>query len=115
MNHIASIGLDVHARSITGSSFNPITGEVTTKKFGSSPIEVAEWILSFESPKAVYESGVTGFYLVRELEALGIDCVVGAISKMYKLVSDWRKKNDKNDSVFLANACCKQYRGSHGA
>ena len=67
MNHITSIGLDVHARSITGAAFNPMTGEIVTKKMGTAPAEIAEWILTFESPKAVYESGVTGFYLVREL------------------------------------------------
>lgn len=102
MNYVTSIGLDVHARSITGAAFNPATGEITTKTFGNNPAELAEWILQFESPKAVYESGVTGFYLVRELRALGIDCVVGAISKMFKPSADKRKKNDKNDSKFLA-------------
>lgn len=102
MNHVTSIGLDVHARSITAAAFNPATGEVITKKFGTSPDELAGWILSFESPKAVYESGVTGFYLVRELRALGIDCVVGAISKMFKPSGDVRKKNDTNDAIFLA-------------
>lgn len=102
MNHITSIGLDVHARSITAAAFNPISGEVTTKKFGNSPDEVAMWIKSFESPKAVYESGVTGFYLVRELRSQGIDCVVGAVSRMQKPAADKRKKNDKNDAIFLA-------------
>ena len=28
MNHVTSVGLDVHARSITAASFNPLTGEV---------------------------------------------------------------------------------------
>ena len=54
MNYVTSIGLDVHARSITAAALNPATGEVITKKFGASPDELAEWILSFESPKAVY-------------------------------------------------------------
>ncbi|MEG0374967.1 MAG: IS110 family transposase [Raoultibacter sp.] len=102
MNHVTSIGLDVHARSITAAAFNPLTGEIATKRFGSSPAEVATWILSFESPKAVYESGVTGFYLVRELRALGIDCVVGAVSKMQKPSADKRRKNDRLDAEFLA-------------
>jgi len=102
MTHITSVGLDVHARSINAAAFNPATGEVTTKRFDNSPTEVATWISQFESPKAVYESGVTGFYLVRELRTLGVDCVVGAISKMFKPSSDKRKKNDKNDSIFLA-------------
>lgn len=108
MNHITSIGLDVHARSITAAAFNPLTGEITTKRFGNSPAEVAEWILAFESPKAVYESGVTGFYLVRELRALGVDCIVGAVSKMQKPCADKRKKNDRTDAEFLAQLLSMQ-------
>lgn len=102
MNYITSIGLDVHARSITAAAFNPLTGEMTSKRFGNSPADVAEWILSFESPRAVYESGVTGFYLVRELRALGVDCIVGAVSKMQKPSADKRRKNDRVDAEFLA-------------
>lgn len=53
-------------------------------------------------PKAVYESGVTGFHLVRKLRELGVDCIVGAVSKMQRPASDKRKKNDRNDAEFLA-------------
>ncbi len=102
MNHLTSIGLDVHARSITAAAFNPLTGEIVVKRFKNSPAEVAEWILSFESPKAVYESGVTGFYLVRQLKALGVDCAVGAVSKMQRPAADKRRKNDRIDAEFLA-------------
>lgn len=102
MNHITSIGLDVHARSITAVALNSMTGEVVSKRFGYSPAEVAEWILSFDSPKAVYESGVTGFHLVRTLRELGVDCIVGAVSKMQRPAADKRKKNDRNDAEFLA-------------
>lgn len=102
MNHVTSIGLDVHARSIKGAAFNPYTGEMTTKSFIYSPDEVAEWILSFESPKAVYESGVTGFHLARALREMKVDCVVGAVSKMQKPAADKRQKTDKKDAEFLA-------------
>lgn len=102
MNHVTSIGLDVHARSITAVALDSITGEVRAQRFGYSPAEVADWILQFESPKAVYESGVTGFHLVREMRSLGVDCVVGAVSKMLRPASDKRKKNDRNDAEFLA-------------
>lgn len=95
MNHITSIGLDVHARSITAVALDSITGEVHSQKFDYSPSEVASWILSFDSPKAVYESGVTGFHLVRELREFGVDCIVGAVSKMIKPPADKRKKNDR--------------------
>ena len=61
-----------------------MTGEVERASFGYDPASVAEWALSFESPKAVYESGVTGFHLCRALRALGLDCAVGAVSKMQR-------------------------------
>lgn len=102
MNHVTSIGLDVHARSITAVALDSITGEVRSQKFGNSPAEVASWILAFDTPKAVYESGVTGFHLVRELRKMGVDCIVGAVSKMHRPASDKRKKNDRNDAEFLA-------------
>lgn len=69
MNHITSVGLDVHARSIKACAFNPLTGEVQHRSFAYAPAEVAEWILSLDAPKAVYESGVAGFHLQRQLEA----------------------------------------------
>lgn len=102
MRHITSIGLDVHARSITASAFDPLTGEVTTKRFAYDACELAEWIARFESPKAVYESGVTGFDLARKLNALGIECVVCATSKLQRPSAEAKRKNDVNDSVFLA-------------
>ena len=102
MRHVTSIGLDVHARSITAVALDSITGEVVTQRFGNSSAEVASWILRFESPKAVYESGVTGFHLVRELRNLGVDCIVGAVSKMQRPAADKRRKNDRNDAEFLA-------------
>ena len=84
MRHVTSIGLDVHARSVTAVALDSITGEVRSQRLGYSPAEIASWISQFESPKAVYESGVTGFHLVRALRSLGIDCIVGAVSKMVR-------------------------------
>ena len=72
MSYVTSIGLDVHARSITAVAFDPATGEVRSKRFGYAPAEVAAWTLAFDSPKAVYESGVTGFHLVRALSLIHI-------------------------------------------
>ena len=102
MNHITSVGLDVHARSIKACAFNPLTGEVVHRSFAYAPAEVAEWILSLDAPKAVYESGVTGFHLQRQLEALGVDCAIGAVSKMEKPAADRRRKADRRDAAFLA-------------
>lgn len=102
MNHVTSIGLDVHARSVSAAAFNPLTGEIVHRRFGYEPAELAGWILRFESPRAVYESGVTGFDLCRKLNDLGVDCVVGAVSKMIRSSAQSRQKNDRNDAEFLA-------------
>jgi transposase len=79
-----------------------MTGELTLKSFEYDPGSIAAWISGFEKPKAVYESGVTGFDLARSLKGLGIDIVVGAVSKMQRPPSDKRRKNDRVDAEFLA-------------
>lgn len=73
MPHVTSIGLDVHARSVAAAAFNPFTGEVVHRDFGTDAAEIAEWALGFEEPRACYESGPTGFHMARELRALGLD------------------------------------------
>lgn len=100
--YATSIGLDVHARSIAACAFDPMTGEVTRASFPYDPAAVAEWALTFEAPRAVYESGVTGFHLCRALRALGLDCVVGAVSRMQRPSADKRRKTDRRDAEFLA-------------
>ena len=84
MPHVTSIGLDVHARSVAAAAFNPFTGEVVRRSFGTDASEIAEWALGFEDPRACYESGPTGFHMARELRALGLDCAVAAVSKMQR-------------------------------
>lgn len=101
-DYVTAIGLDVHARSIKAFALNPMTGEFERASFGYDPAAVAEWALSFESPMAVYESGVTGFHLCRALRALGLGCVVGAVSKMQRPAADRGRKTDRRDAEFLA-------------
>lgn len=48
MPHVTSIGLDVHARSVAAAAFNPFTGEVVHRDFGTDAAEIAEWALGFE-------------------------------------------------------------------
>ena len=80
-----------------------MTGEVRSAGFGYDHAAVAEWVRSLPQPaKCVYESGVTGFDLQKRLASMGIDCVVGAVSKMIKPTADKRRKNDRNDAEFLA-------------
>ena len=101
-NYVTAIGLDVHARSISACAFDPMTGEVARARFGYHPSSVAEWALGFESPKAVYERGPTGFHPCRALRALGVDSAVGAVSKMQRPAADRGRKADRRDAERLA-------------
>lgn len=102
-NATTFVGLDVHARSIKACAFVPGTGEVENRSFGYDPGELASWVSSLAQPaKCVYESGVTGFHLCRELRAMGVDCAVGAVSKMHKPAADRGRKTDRRDARFLA-------------
>ena len=97
------VGLDVHARSIKAVSLDVMTGEVRAATFGYDAGAVAEWVRSVDpGARCVYESGVTGFDLQKRLSGLGVDCAVGAVSKMIKPSADRRRKNDRNDAEFLA-------------
>ena len=67
------------------------------------PAPWPQWIRSIDpGARCVYESGVTGFDLQKKLSSLGVDCVIGAVSKMIKPSADRRRKNDRNDAEFLA-------------
>lgn len=103
MNATTFVGLDVHARSIKAVSLDVMTGEVRSAAFGYDAAAVAEWVSSLPQPaRCAYESGVTGFDLCKRLRSMGVDCVVGAVSKMIKPAADKRRKNDRKDAEFLA-------------
>ena len=102
MIYRTSVGLDVHARSIAAAALDHLTGEVAQRSFAYDPAAVAAWVLSLEGPaRCVYESGPTGFDLQRSLSDAGVECLVGAVSKMLRPSGD-RVKTDKRDAVFLA-------------
>ena len=102
-NATTFVGLDVHARSVKACAFVPETGETIRKSFGYEPGEIASWVSSLPQPaRCVYESGVTGFHLCRELNAMGAACVIGAVSKMHKPAADRGRKTDRRDAQFLA-------------
>lgn len=102
MFYRTSIGLDVHARTIAATAFVPETGEVIQRAFPHDAGKVAEWAKGLPQPaRCVYESGPTGFDLQRKLEAAGVECVVGAVSKMLRPSGD-RVKTDRRDATFLA-------------
>ena len=103
LNVTTFVGLDVHARSIKAVALDAMTGEVRAATFGYDAAAVAGWVKSIDpEARCVYESGVTGFDLQKKLAALGIDCVIGAVSKMIKPAADRKRKNDRNDAEFLA-------------
>lgn len=102
-NATTFVGLDVHARSVKACAFVPETGETIRKSFGYEPGEIASWVSSLPQPaRCVYESGVTGFHLCRELNAMGAACVIGAVSKMHKPAADRGRKTDRRDAQLLA-------------
>lgn len=104
MNHVTSIGLDVHSTSVTAAALNPFTAEISVRAFPYDAGEIAAWASSFDSPAAAYESGVTGFDLARRLNALGLPCEVAAVSKLPKSAVGRRMKNDRNDAIEIAKA-----------
>ncbi len=103
MHATTFVGLDVHARKIAAAALDVMTGEAHSATFGYDAAAVAGWVRSVDpSAKCVYESGVTGFDLQKRLTGLGVDCAIGAVSKMIKPSADRRRKNDRNDAEFPA-------------
>ena len=97
-----SVGLDVHARSVTGCGLDGQTGEVFERRLSPEPGQIGEWIKSLPQPVSVaYEAGPTGYGLARYLAAAQIRCLVAAPSKLQRPRGD-RVKNDKRDAFQLA-------------
>lgn len=102
MESRASMGLDVHARTVAAAAFVPEAGEALARSFGYDPASIASWASVLPQPaRAVYESGPTGFDLKRSLDALELPRCVGAVSKMLKPAGD-RVKTDRRDAASLA-------------
>jgi transposase len=94
-------GLDVHARSVIGHAVDELTGEVQRRLLPSDPSEVCRWLESLPQPvKAAYEAGPTGYRLARFLWGRGIECVVGAPSKLQRPPGN-RIKTDARDAEHL--------------
>lgn len=61
MPYSTSIGLDVHARSISAAAYIFETGELVEATFGYDAEAIAKWAEGLPEPKAaLYESGPTG-------------------------------------------------------
>ena len=97
-----SVGLDVHARSVSAAAIDAQTGELVRARLVPAYDTVIDWVRRLPGPVAVaYEAGPTGFGLFRALSAVGIDCTVAAPSKITRAAGD-RVKTDARDAVLLA-------------
>ena len=97
-----SVGLDVHARSVTATGLDAMTGEVFKQKLVPASEVVVDWLQGLPGPVAVtYEAGPTGFGLYRAITAAGIRCQVAAPSKLNRPPGD-RVKTDAKDALLLA-------------
>jgi transposase len=98
-------GMDVHARSVSISGLDRMTGEKLKKRFtGCSPAaEIAQWMKENSTAPhyAAYESGCTGFELCRNLRKMGIDTDVIAVSSIARSQDERQRKNDKTDAKRL--------------
>jgi transposase len=95
------VGLDVHARSVTGHAMDESTGQVWQRKLPADPRLVCRWLQSLPQPvKAAYEAGPTGYGLARFLRGQGIGCVVAAPSKLQRPPGN-RIKTDARDAEHL--------------
>jgi len=102
-NERTFVGLDVHARSVTGHALDAVTGEVWQRKLCPDPGEVLRWVSGLPGPvKVGYEAGPTGYGLYRCLNDHGVLCVVAAPSKLHRPHGD-RVKTDARDAELLAH------------
>jgi len=68
-----SVGLDVHARSVSAAAIDGVTGELFRQRLVPDSQVVIDWVRGLPGPVAVtYEAGPTGFGLARALTAAGM-------------------------------------------
>lgn len=96
-----SVGLDVHARSVTAAALDTVTGEVWQRRLDPDAGSILAWLRGLPGPVAVaYEAGPTGFGVARALSESGVRCVVAAPSKLQRPSGD-RVKTDTRDAQHL--------------
>jgi hypothetical protein len=59
-NERTFVGLDVHARSVTGHALDAVTGEVWQRKLCPDPGEVLRWVSGLPVPNSGLTDGVGG-------------------------------------------------------
>src|SRR4051812_5649954 len=76
-NGMRWVGLDVDAHASTLALFDDVTGEVITRRVSGRPLEVLDGLHRLARPlRAVYETGPTGYGLVRRTRTEGLEMVV---------------------------------------
>ena len=105
MHKVRFVGLDVHKESIAiavadGDGSAP-ENVATIPNDKVALLKQLKKLGSGATLRCCYEAGPTGYVLLRELRAAGIDCIVIAPSLVPKQVGD-RVKTDRRDAVKLA-------------
>ncbi len=95
------VALDVHAAGTVAAIIDSGSGELRRQRLSGRASEVCEFVARLEGPvRATYEAGPTGFALARQLEAVGVDCLVCAPGLIPRGPTD-RVKTDQRDAERL--------------
>lgn len=96
-----SVGLDVHARSVSAAAIDSVSGHVHRARLTPPYEHIRSWVADLPGPVAVvYEAGPTGFGLYRALSEAGMHCSVAAPSKLQKPADD-QVKTDARHALHL--------------
>jgi len=95
------VALDVHAAATVAAIVDRESGELRRQRLSGRVSEVCDFVAALEGPvRATYEAGPTGFALARQLEAVGVDCLVCAPGLIPRGPTD-RVKTDQRDAERL--------------
>lgn len=103
---ITCIGLDVHKRSISVAARQPGAPDASEEHLPNEPSAVRKWAQGWkrrcgDQLICAYEAGACGYALQRQLEKLGIRCLVVAPSLVPRRPGE-RIKTDRRDAGKLA-------------
>ena len=70
---------DVHVSGVVAATLDRDSGELRVQRLPGRSEEVVAFVAGLAGPvRATYEAGPTGFVLARQLQAMGVDCLVCA-------------------------------------
>lgn len=102
------VAIDQHARSVTLAGIDLSSGEEKSGRLINCPSapDIATWALSWAAPpvRFVYESGPCGFQLARDIQRLGHDCDVIAVTSIPRSAKVKAYKDDRKDAESLLDA-----------